>query len=145
MSYISEKDHQKNYNRCNPEVGDLLLVCVGATIGKVTIVPKMNQFSMARSVALIKPNYSIVSNKFLLQLVVGDYIQKQIQNCIHAAAQGGLYINMIKSLNIFMPPLELQKQFSNFVQQVDKQKFEMQSSLEKLELNSKALMQQYFG
>ena len=49
--------------------------------------------------------------------------------------------------NIVMPvpPIELQNQFSAFVEQVDKSKLAIQKSLEKLEILKKSLMQQYFG
>ena len=39
VSYISQEDHERIYKRCNPETGDLLLVCVGATIGRCCLVP----------------------------------------------------------------------------------------------------------
>jgi len=52
--------------------------------------------------------------------------------------------NMDK-IPIGLPPIELQKQFAAFVEQTDKSKFEVQKSLEKLELLKKALMQKYFG
>lgn len=42
-------------------------------------------------------------------------------------------------------PLEEQILFANFVKQIDKAKFEVQQSLEKLETLKKSLMQQYFG
>ena len=50
-------------------------------------------------------------------------------------------------LNIEMPvpPLDLQNQFADFVEQVDKSKLAVQKSLEKLETLKKALMQKYFG
>lgn len=44
-----------------------------------------------------------------------------------------------------VPDIDLQKQFAAFVEQVDKSKFAVQNSLEKLETLKKALMQQYFG
>ena len=43
------------------------------------------------------------------------------------------------------PPIEIQEQFTAFVEQIDKSKFEIQQSLEKLETLKKALMQKYFG
>ena len=43
------------------------------------------------------------------------------------------------------PPLPLQNQFAAFVEEVDKQKQNIQQSLDKLELLKKALMQEYFG
>ena len=51
----------------------------------------------------------------------------------------------IAPLVICIPPMELQQQFATFVEQVDKSKFEIQKSLEKLETLKKALMQKYFG
>ena len=51
----------------------------------------------------------------------------------------------IKSYSVMIPPIELQNQFSTFVERVDQQKQTVQQSLEKLELMKKALMQEYFG
>lgn len=123
ISYISEEDHKRIYKRCNPEPGDLLLVCVGATIGKAALVPNIDQFSMARSVALLKPNFAKVNSQFLLYLVIGEFVQQQIKNSIHAAAQGGLYTNTIKSLTTYLPSIDIQNRFADFVKQVDKSKF----------------------
>ena len=44
-----------------------------------------------------------------------------------------------------VPSMDLQKQFATFVEQTDKSKFEIQQSLEELEILKKSLMQQYFG
>ena len=44
-----------------------------------------------------------------------------------------------------LPPLSLQEQFADFVQQVDKAKLSVKQSLEKLETLKKSLMQEYFG
>ena len=52
---------------------------------------------------------------------------------------------ILGTLIIPVPPIELQNQFADFVKQVDKSKFEIKQSLEKLELLKKALMQKYFG
>ncbi|MBQ8815003.1 MAG: restriction endonuclease subunit S [Lachnospiraceae bacterium] len=145
-SYVPEDVHRKIYKRCNPEKDDILLVCVGATIGKCTIVPAdLGEFSMARSVALIKPDKRKVDSTFLVSLLKSDAIQSDISECAHAAAQAGLYTNMIVNLDAFLPPLELQNQFSAFVEQTDKSKMAIQQSLDKLEMLKKSLMQQYFG
>ena len=51
----------------------------------------------------------------------------------------------LETLNYIMPPIELQNEYTAFVKQTDKSKFEIQRSLEKLETLKKALMQKYFG
>lgn len=48
-------------------------------------------------------------------------------------------------IEIPIPTFSLQTQFANFVEQIDKSKFEIQKSLKKLEILKKALMQKYFG
>ena len=52
---------------------------------------------------------------------------------------------ILASLDIPLPPLDMQEQFAAFVAQTDKSKLTIQQSLDKLELMKKALMQKYFG
>jgi type I restriction enzyme, S subunit len=144
VSYIEEKVHDKIYSRCNPECGDLLMVCVGATIGKVALVPKIQAFSMARSVALVKYNRDLVNGNYLLWLFNHNYMKSQLKNSSNESAQAGLYIGKIKKLKVPVPPIELQNQFADFANQVDKLKFEMEKSLKELEDNFKSLMQKAF-
>lgn len=53
--------------------------------------------------------------------------------------------SILENIKIPVPPIEQQNKFAVFVKQVDKSKFEIQKSLEKLETLKKALMQKYFG
>ncbi|RXI58099.1 restriction endonuclease subunit S [Clostridium tetani] len=39
----------------------------------------------------------------------------------------------VLSFRLYVPPLELQNQFADFVKQIDKLKFEMEKGLKKLE------------
>lgn len=56
-----------------------------------------------------------------------------------------LTMGILDKLDFILPPTSLQNQFAAFVEQVEKQKAVMQQSLEKMETNYKALMQEYFG
>ena len=51
----------------------------------------------------------------------------------------------INPLNINIPPLSLQNEFANFVQQVDKSKVAVQKSLDETQRLFDSLMQEYFG
>jgi len=48
-------------------------------------------------------------------------------------------------LKIPIPPIELQNKFAEFVKQIDKQKFEIQKSLEETQKLQESLMNKYFG
>lgn len=51
----------------------------------------------------------------------------------------------IRSFEILLPPIKLQKQFAAFVKQVDKSKAAVQKALDETQLLFDSLMQKYFG
>lgn len=144
VSYISEVDHLKIFRRCNPEKGDLLLVCVGATIGKVALVPEMDDFSLARSVALIKPNQELLNSFYLLWFFNSPFGHRQVKNNSNEAAQAGLYTGNIKQIIIPIPPIELQDQFAQIVEKTETLKTQYQQSLKELESLYGSLSQRAF-
>ena len=52
---------------------------------------------------------------------------------------------ILGTLVIPIPPIELQNQFSDFTQAIDKSKVAVQKALDKAQLLFDSLMQQYFG
>ena len=86
--------------------------------------------------------------------VTADYIQKIIsfpsfKKTIEDMAVGqtmpNLNVPIVSNFQIIKPPIEVQKSYYAFVEQIDKSKSAIQQSLEKLETLKKALMQKYFG
>ncbi|MPM27906.1 hypothetical protein SDC9_74421 [bioreactor metagenome] len=65
--------------------------------------------------------------------------------CKAIVGQANINAQELQNIKILIPPIELQNQFAEFVEKVEKQKAVMQKSLEKMEMNYKALMQEYFG
>lgn len=61
-----------------------------------------------------------------------------------SAGQKRVPSNFFINIQVVVPPIELQNQFSDFVTQVDKLKFEMERSLKELEDNFNSLMQKAF-
>ena len=144
VTYISEENHNRIYKRCNPEPGDILLTTTG-TIGNVAIVPEMDAFSMDRGITLIKQDRSVINSVFFAVAMQMDSMQMHMKNGIHASAIGHLFMNKVKALPIFVPSLDLQNQFADFVALTDKSKLAVQQSLETLQTLKAKLMQDYFG
>ena len=59
--------------------------------------------------------------------------------------RGGLNLKIIGNYPIMIPPVDLQKRFATFVEQVNKSKFEVQKALDKAQLLFDSLIQKYFG
>ena len=57
----------------------------------------------------------------------------------------GLNMSEFREIDVIIPAMSLQQQFSAFVEQTDKSKLAIQQSLDKLETLKKSLMQKYFG
>ena len=52
---------------------------------------------------------------------------------------------IVENIQVPVPPIELQTQFSAFIEEIDKSRLTIQQGLDKLEVLKKSLMQQYFG
>ena len=61
------------------------------------------------------------------------------------AAQPGLAVKTLNTVEVIVADKGIQEQFAAFVEQTDKSKLEIQQSLKKLEILKKSLMQEYFG
>ena len=92
------------WQRCRPQVGDILLVCVGATTGRLCVLREPKDMVLVRSVALIRPNDS-VDVDFMAVVLRSPMCQTQIWNKVKVTAQPCLYINRINSLAVPVPPL----------------------------------------
>ena len=75
-----------------------------------------------------------------LQLCYDD-----LRNLSQGGNQKNLNLKIIKEYSMLTPPVYLQKEFANFVAQVDKLKFETQQSIEKLQMLYDSLAQEYFA
>lgn len=141
----TEKYEELHEQGLAPVSGDILVTSRG-TLGKCYIVKETDRFyfqdGMISWLSEINDRITSLYISYLFSMVG---IQKQIANLQAGSTVAYLSIAMLKKLDIMIPPIELQNQFAAFVEQIDKSKFEIQKSLEKLETLKKALMQKYFG
>ncbi len=80
---------------------------------------------------------------FLLQAL--NQMTEHFRKIAPAGTQPNLNTAIMKAYVQIIPPIELQEEYIAFVEQVDKSKFAVQQSLDKLETLKKSLMQKYFG
>ena len=69
----------------------------------------------------------------------------KLRSLAQGAGQPNLNGNMIKNFQVLVPPIELQKEFVSFVEQVDKSKVAVQKALDETQTLFDSLMQEYFG
>ena len=84
-----------------------------------------------------------VNIPYLLRVLKAESVRQKMAG--RGANIQNLNQQILGTLIIPVPPIELQNQFAAFVEQTDKSKLAIQNSLERLETLKKALMQKYFG
>jgi len=80
---------------------------------------------------------------FLLQSL--NQMTEHFRSIAPAGTQPNLNTAIMKAYKQILPPMEFQKQFIDFVAQVDKSKAVVQKALDKAQLLFDSLMQKYFG
>lgn len=86
---------------------------------------------------------STLSENYILYIL--HFYKNIFKKSKKGAAIPHLDRHLFKNTLILLPPLVLQNQFSEFVEQVEKNKEKIKSSLNQLETLYNALMQEYFG
>lgn len=129
---INVEEFEKDYKRCNIEIGDFLIVNTGATIGKSAIASdeRTEHTLLQKSVALLKVKKDKLNPVFLKWCYRVNTRMYMIQS---ASAQPNLLLSKINGTVIYVPSIELQNQFVDFVQQVDKSRFDIKKSITELE------------
>ena len=104
--------------------GDLIISCSGVTLGRIAEVPEGAKEGIINQALLkLSLNPEVMLNTFFIQQFRGE----EIQEILFGFSRGSGIPNMpsmseVKAVKFICPPLELQKQYCDFVNQVDKSK-----------------------
>ncbi|MBR2408448.1 MAG: restriction endonuclease subunit S [Lachnospiraceae bacterium] len=143
-SLICEADFNKINERSKVDSGDIIMPMIG-TVGKPVIVDIEPDFAI-KNVALIKFRAdSSVLNIYIRALLQSDYFDDAVLSKVRGGTQKFISLGDIRKLEILVPPMDIQKQFVEFVKQVDKLKVEVQKSLDETQQLMDSLMQKHFG
>ncbi|TDB85138.1 restriction endonuclease subunit S [Actinomadura sp. KC216] len=121
VDYVGPSEYARISRRCDPRPGDVLVSCSG-TIGRVAIVETEEPLSLVRSVALIKPDHSLVTSQYLAALMRTPALKARMQQSAKASSQANLFQGPIRKLPVPLPPLELQQDFGVRLQSVSRSK-----------------------
>lgn len=145
-----EKLNQMDFNEIEQAEFELLdgdlLVCEGGEIGRCAVWHnQVKNCFFQKAIHRVRCDF---------QKILPEYLMYWFKyNCDHkgfSAIEGAkatishLPSIKLKALIVTVPPLKLQQQFADFVEQTNKSEFQIAKSLEQLETLKKALMQEYF-
>ena len=146
MQAINAPDNAEA-KRTRVQEGDLL-ISITADLGRTGVVTQ----EIAEHGAYINQHLTCIrlDREVLEPLYVAYFMEsaagkEQFTSKNQSAVKAGLNFNSINTLQLLVPPIEIQQQFLHFVSQVDKSKVAVQKALDEAQVLFDSLMQQYFG
>lgn len=125
--YISEEDYFQCIKKCYPEKGDILY-SKGGTTGIAKLVDTDIRFANWVHVAVLKFGEQL-DGRFLERMLNMDYCYAQSQALTKGIANKDFVLSAIAQVKIYVPPIDLQRQYTEFVEQSDKSKFSVQIAI----------------
>ena len=140
----------KDIEKFQVKYGDMLFCrssLVAEGIGKASIIPEDVQENVLFECHVIRLplDLNICVPEFMQMMSTMDYFRNQVIAQSKTATMTTIGQDGILKANIILPPIDKQREFYDFVKQVDKLKFEVQKSLDETQLLMDSLMQEYFG
>ena len=126
--------------------GREILITVRANIADTCIVgEEFAGCNVGRGIVPIRTKENIIILEFLKHQIDSKGLNDAIKGLAKGIALVQLNMEDLREIELIIPPLESQKNFISFANQIDKLIFKIREALEKLETLKKALMQKYFG
>lgn len=140
--YYIDEEKFNELKRFECKAKDIIMSCSG-TIGKFYQLPDdIDRGVINQALLKLTMNEDVVLPRYFI-----DYMKMNL-NSLDTKGSGLQNIgsvSYIKEMEIPIPKLELQAKYLNFVKQIDKQKFEIQKSLEEMKELQESLMNKYFN
>jgi type I restriction enzyme, S subunit len=108
---VSWEDFAGYTARNKPRQGDVLLTRVGAGIGEAAVIDQDIDFAIYVSIALIRPDPSLLSSEFLVHWLNSPIGRghSRSQTLGRGHSQGNLNLNLLRGFPIPLPPIDEQR------------------------------------
>ena len=142
--YFLPELYESHMTRGIPRAGDVLFT-TEAPLGNVCRIPEIEgKFAVGQRIITMQV-YEKITEIYLEHALQSDSFQKEMWKKATGSTVKGIKSGLLGKITIPVPPIELQNQFADCVKQIDKQKFEIQNSLEEIQKLQESLMNKYFG
>ena len=144
-AYISE-EHYKTLKKYTCHAGEIVIGTLGEPNLRACLIPDDIVVSVNKSDCVhFIPNADILNNIYACAYLNTDGALQLAQGSLHGQTRSRIAMSQVAALPIMLPPITIQNQFADFVQQVDKSKLAVQQSIETLQTLKAKLMQDYFS
>ena len=133
--------------KCTVRKGDILFNRTNSKelVGKTCVYDRDGMMVLAGFVVRVRLNDRALP-EFVSAFMNTDFSKQMLLGmCKAAIGQANINAQELQNIGIYIPPIDIQRDFVSFKQQVDKSKVAVQKSLDEAQLLFDSLMQKYFG
>ncbi len=145
LKYIDIDD--KEYEKCVVRNGDILFNRTNSKelVGKTCVYNLDTEMIIAGYIIRVRVNEKVIP--LYLSAVLNSKYGKEtlFDMCKAIVGQANINAQELQDIKILIPPLDLQNQFAQYVEKIEKIRYNMEKGLEQLEVLYKERMQEYFG
>ena len=145
LKYIDIPDNE--IEKCVVRKGDILFNRTNSIdlIGKTAVFNLLDDMVIAGYIIRIRLNNQILPDVFS-QYMNLEAMKKVLRGMAKGAVnQANINAQELQSIKVYIPNMELQKQYVEFKEEIDKSRSRIQKSLEASQELFDSLMQEYFG
>ena len=139
--YISPQDFLQRQSRGIAQKGDLLFT-TEAPLGNVAIA-NISVFSTGQRLIALQQKCEL-ENRYVMFHMLTDYFQDVLKKHATGSTAQGIQAAKLKHIPIPLPPLSLQRLFAQRIEQIEREKSEVQKSIQDLETLLASRMQYWF-
>ncbi len=133
--------------KCTVRRGDLLFNRTNSKelVGKTCVYDRDEMMVLAGFIVRVRMNDKAIP-EFVSAFMNTDFTKQMLLSmCKAAIGQANINAQEFQNIGIYIPPIEIQKEFAAFKAQIDKSKVAVQKALDEAQLLFDSLMQEYFG
>lgn len=140
--HLSSSEYQKLCaNGCKPLKDDVLVAKDGSFFKYIFPLKEEIDQAILSSIAILRPNTSILSPRFLCEYLKSKEVIDIVErHYLTGTAIHRVILRGFRDINIFLPPLELQKNFEEIYYQSEKAISELRKSIDAIDKVIKSLI-----
>lgn len=134
-------------DKCTVRHGDVLFNRTNSKelVGKTCVYNRDDMMVLAGFVIRVRVSERILP-EFLSEFLNTEFSKRMLlAMCKTAIGQANINAQEMQNIGLYLPPIELQRKFVQFKEQIDKSKVAVQKALDEAQLLFDSLMQKYFG
>lgn len=147
IKYIVPELHDELYARLAPQMDDVLLAKNGTT-GVAAIVEEDKVFDLYVTLAVLRPDKSIINPRYLLNIVNSPVCKMQFDEHLTGIGVPNLHLRDIKDVKIQLPLLDEQEEIVRIVElllEKEKKAFEIaKTTIDSIEMMKKTILAKAF-